>query len=226
MKQIISVLASTMLFAACSHFKSNEEVSKEQIARVPPQNMASVNQARVKLAQAEDEVARQQLGVKSAKDEVNVANDEVNVAQAEIDRLNSTLKKAETDRKSATIRQTKQQLRVANAKLDAAKARLESAKAGVDLANAKLAEAEAERDLAKDQLEYQQYLALKQSGDPEWKKVNANGILSRIDEDKKKIDSAKQQIAHQQTEAAQRRAAWQAALQNYQRLSGVGGSGK
>jgi hypothetical protein len=80
--------------------------------------------------------------------------------------------------------------------------------------------------LAKDQLENEQYLALKQSGDPEWKKVNANGILSRIDEDKKKIESAKQEVAHQQVAAAQSRAAWQAALQNYQQISGVGGSGR
>ncbi len=115
---------------------------------------------------------------------------------------------------------------MANAKLDAAKARVASAKTAVDLANARLAQAEAERDLAKDQLEYEQYLALKQSGDPEWKKVNANGILSRIDDDKKKIDSAKQEVAHQQTASAQSRAAWEAAQQTYQQISGVGGSGR
>ncbi len=75
MKQIISVLASALLFAGCSHFKSNEEVSKEQMARVPPQNMASVNQARVNLAKAEDEVARQQLGVNSAKEDAEESPD-------------------------------------------------------------------------------------------------------------------------------------------------------
>lgn len=222
MRRIICVVVAALSLGACSHTK--EEVSKEQIARVPPQGLASVNQARVNLAKAEDEVARQQLAVNSAKDDVTVADDEVKVAQAEIDKLNSEIKKAQNDRKHVALQRAQQQLKVANAKLDAANARHASAKAAVDLAKAKLAKSEAERDLAKDQLENEQYLALKQSGDPEWKKVNANGIALRIDEDKKKIESAKQEIAHQQTVASQSRAAWQAALQTYQRMSGVGGS--
>ena len=226
MKRIFFVVASAVALAACSHFgQSNEQVSQDQIARVPPKDLAGVNQARVTLAKAEDEVARQQLAVKSAKDEVDVANDEVKTVQAQIDELNSQIKKAEHDRNKTTLQRSQQQLKVANAQLDAAKARVTSAKSGVDLANANMAQTEAQRDLAKDQLENQQYLALKQSGDPEWKKVNANGILSRIDDDNKKIEQARLDVQHQKTTAASNRAAWQAAVQNYQRMAGVGGSG-
>lgn len=226
MRRFFLSVASVAALAACSHFgPSSEQVSKDQIARVPPQDLAGVNQACVNLAEAEDEVARQQLAVNSAKDEVEVANDEIETVEARIDKLNSEIKKAEQDRNTATLQRAQQQLKLANAQLDAAKARVTSAKSGVDLANSQMAQAEAQRDLAKDQLEYEQYLALKRSGDPEWKKVNANGIQSRLDDDKKKVEQARLDVQHQQTRTAANRAAWQAAVQTYQRMSGTGGAG-
>ena len=110
--------------------------------------MAPVNQARLEVAKAQDEVARRDLALKSAEQEAEVAKQEVNIAKLQIDQNKAILNKANFDRNSQIGLQAQKDLTMYQAQLDAAQAHQSAAKAAADLAAAQKKQAEAERELA------------------------------------------------------------------------------
>lgn len=219
--------AGCLLVGGCSTVQnatSSGGLSKEQVARIPPDQMGPVNQARLDLSKAEDEVARRDLAVQSANHEVEVVKQDVKVGQTQLDRTKALLTKANFDRNSQAGQQAQRDSGVYQAQLDAAQAHLKAANAASDLAKAQKKEAEAQRDLAKAKLDLTQATALKNSGDPAGKDVNVDRIRSRVDDRLKDVEKARSDIARLQSEADRERMAWQVADQRYNQVRGVGGS--
>ena len=216
--------ASVMGCSAVHKATAPDSLSREQIARIPPDQMAPVNQARLDLSKAEDEAARRDLGVKSASQEVEVAKQDVKVGQTELDRTKALLNKANFDRNSQAGQQAQRDSAVYQAQLDAGQAHLKAANAALDLATAQKKESEGQRDLAKAKLDLAEATALKNSGDPEGRNVNVDTFRSKVDDRLKNVEKARSDIARLQSEADRERMAWQVADQRYNRVRGVGGA--
>lgn len=186
--------------------------------------MAPVNQARIDVAKAQDEVARRDLARKSAEQEMDVAKHEVNVAKTHIDQTQAILNKANFDRNSQVGQQAQRDLAVNKARLDAAQVHQKAAQAAEDLARAQKKQAAAEREFAEARLHYAEALALRASGDPAGRNVNADSLRAQVDDKLKDVEKAKSDVVKLQTEAERERLAWQAATQRYNEVRGVGGS--
>jgi hypothetical protein len=186
--------------------------------------MTPVNQARIDVLKAQDEVARRDLAVKSTEQEVDVAKHEVGLANTQIEQTKAILNKANFDRNSQTGQQAQRDLTAHQAQLDAAEAHLKAAKAASDLATAQKKQAEAERDLAQSRQQMTEALALRSSGDPAGKNVNADNVRAKVDDRLKQVEAAKADVAKAQKQADQDRAAWQIAAQRQNEARGVGGS--
>jgi hypothetical protein len=212
-----------LVVAGCSHNRA-DSVSPQDLARIPPDQMAPVNQARMEVAKAQDEVSRRDLALKSAEQEVEVAKHEVNVAKTHIDQTQAILNKANFDRNSQVGQQAQRDLATYKAQLDAAQAHLKAAQAAAELARAHKKQADAERELAETRLHLAKALALRRSGDPAGKNVNADSLRAQVDDRLKDVERAKADVAKLQTEAEREHLAWQAATQRYNQVRGVGGS--
>jgi multidrug efflux pump subunit AcrA (membrane-fusion protein) len=186
--------------------------------------MAPVHQARLEVAKAQDEVSRRDLALKSAEHEVEVAKHEANVAKTQIDQTQAILNKANFDRNSQVGQQAQRDLATYKAQLDAAQAHQKAAQAAADLALAQKKQADAERELAETKLHLAEALALKSSGDPAGKNVNADSLRAQVDDRLKDVEKAKSDVTKLQTQAERERLAWQAATQRYNEVRGVGGS--
>lgn len=217
------ILVGCLVVVGCSHNRS-DSVSPQDLARIPPDQMAPVNQARIDVAKAQDEVARRDLALKSAEQEVEVAKQEVNVAKTHIDQTQAILNKANFDRNSEVGQQAQRDLAVYKAQLDAARAHLKAAQAAAELARAKKKQAAAERELAEARLHHVEALALRASGDPAGRNVDADSLRAQVDDQLKEVGKAMSDVAKLQTEAERERLAWQAATQRYNEVRGVGGS--
>ena len=198
----------------------------EAIARIPPEQMAAVNQARADLTKAEDEVGRRNVAVQSANNDVEVARPEVKVAQSELDRAKALLNKATFDRNSQAGQQAQRDVALYQAQLDAAQAHLKASNAAVELANAQQKEAEAQHELAKAKVQFAEASALQNSGDPAGKNVNIDSIRSHVDDRLKDVEKTQTDIARLQSEAERERMAWQIADQHYKQMRGVGGANR
>ncbi len=212
-----------LVVAACSHNRS-DSVSPQDLARVPPDQMAPVHQARSEVAKAQDEVSRRDLALKSAEQEAEVAKHEANVAKTQIDQTQAILNKATFDRNSQVGQQAQRDLATYKAQLDVAQAHQKAAQAAADLALAQKKQADAERELAETKLHLAEALALKSSGDPAGKNVNADSLRAQVDDRLKDVEKAKSDVTKRQTQAERERLAWQAATQRYNEVRGVGGS--
>jgi len=213
-----------LLVVGCSHNRASDSVKPQDLARVPPDQMTPVNQARIDVLKAQDEVARRDLAVKSTEQEVDVAKHEVGLANTQIEQTKAILNKANFDRNSQTGQQAQRDLTALQAQLDAAEAHLKAAKAASDLASAQKKQAEAERDLAQSRQQMTEALALRSSGDPAGKNVNADNVRAKVDDRLKQVEAAKADVAKAQKQADQDRAAWQIAAQRQNEARGVGGS--
>src|SRR5215468_759958 len=149
------VTAALAVAGACAHGSSRSDtVSDEVLARVPANQMASVDQARADVNKAKDTVARENLRLSQAKKYVDVANNEVKVSQDQLNRDKAAQDAASYARNDQATTQSqsamglaRQREQVAQAHVKAAndlvayaQQRVNAAQKAVDLANARLEE--------------------------------------------------------------------------------------
>lgn len=221
-KMRIAVGACVLVLGACA--SKQGQVSQQQLARVPSEGMAEVDQARTDLSKAQDAVNRRDLAVTSAEREIAVAKDDVRVADAELQRTQAMMKKADFDRNAPGQRQSDQDGSLFRAQKEAAEAHLKFANSASKLAQAEKKEAEAEASFANAQLVSRQYDALVKSGDPSVKDTDANSVKKNVDESRSRIQAAKGDVANAKVSADRDRALWQNSKQQFENRRGVGGA--
>ena len=217
-------LAGAFSLAGCGLFgKSSESVTPEQLAKIPPDQMGPVNQARAELQKAQEEVSRTDQALKSSQNEVNVANEQMNVVKAQIDATKALLTKANFDNNSAEGQKALRQQTMNQAQQEVAQAQFKAADAGVDLWKAQKREAEAQRDLAQAKLDLTAGEALKAIGDPAGKNMNIDSMRAKVEERLKDVESARNDATKLQTEVERQRMTLDTANQHLNELRGQGG---
>lgn len=216
-----SIFGAMLFAASCMHSK----VSERNLARVPPEQLTKVNQDRIAVAKAGDEVARRDLAVESADKEVSVAKRETDVADAQIKKARDAMTKAGFDRDASAQRRASQEMTNYQNQKALSEVRVKAASAQADLARAEKRQAEAERDLAKAQLDKHEYDALAQSGDPSARQTNPNAILNKIQEADTRVQTTKAEVQRAKITADGAVTAWQRTQRELNSGRGIGGAG-
>lgn len=218
-KRRVWIIGAALLgVAGCAH--SSAEVADTDLARVPPGEMQGVNAQRQEVSLANDAVARQQLNVNKAQNELDVAKNDKSVADAELDRAKSELDAAQYARDQGRTQQAQQQMNQAQSRQQVAQLHIDAAQARVDYAKAQHAAAEKQVTLANSKLEYQKYVALHRSGDPSAQELNAHDF-------QQKVQQAQADYRNAESQVMQQREQYQLAQQRFEHEAqrGVGGSG-
>ena len=227
--RVLAAMAALAVVGACAHGSSvkSDTVSDEALARVPPDKMAGVNQARLDVAKAKDTLARENLSHEKAKRYIEVANNEVSIAKAQIERDQSAQQAADYARNEKTATQSqsamglaRQREQVANSHVNAAQelekysaARVSAAQKAVDLANARLEQAE--------------FQAVQATGDPVINNIDGQAIGKRVEDARVALEQERAKVSQTKASASAARSSWVALrdqLPAAQRF-GVGGSG-
>lgn len=230
MRTRVLVVTAALAFAgACATGSSvkSDTVSDETLARVPAEQMASVNQARLDVSKAQDSLNRENLRLSQAKKYVDVANNEVKITQEQLNRDKAAQEAANYARndKAATQSQSamglaRQREQVANAHVKAAtdleayaQARVNAGQKAVDLANARLEQAK--------------YKAVQASGDRAVNNIDGQAIAKRVEDARIALEQERAKVSQAKASATAARTSWVALrdqLPADQRF-GVGGSG-
>jgi hypothetical protein len=226
--RVLAGFAALAVAGACAHGSTRSDtVSDEVLARVPPNQMGGVNQARLDVAKAKDTLARENLANEKAKRYIDVANNEVSIAKAQIDRNESAQKAADYARNDPAAAQSqsamglaRQREQVANSHVNAAQelskytaARVGAAQKAVDLANARLEQAE--------------FKAVQASGDRAVNDIDGQAIAKRVEDARVALEQERAKVSQTKASASAARTSWVALrdqLPADQRF-GVGGSG-
>lgn len=217
-------LAAGLTIGACvtSH---RARVSEEGFARIPPEELAEVSELRAREAKATDELARSDVGIQSAKNDIDSAEQELKAANALLRQADAASKQAEYDRNEAGAKEATKAGQVSSARKLAAESWVRAAKAQLGYAQARKDAVEAERELIRSQIEIAKYDALRRSGDPEAANVKASDLYQRQEAAQKKLAEAKARTTELAGTAEQKRTVWSTDRDRYRSLEDTGGGG-
>jgi len=227
--RVLVVTAALAVAGACAHGSStrSDTVSDEALARVPQAQMASVNQARLDVSKAKDNLAREELRLNQAKKYVDVANSEVNTAKAQLDQNKSAQQAADYARNDHATEQAQSAQGLARQREQVADAHLKAANELVNYAQERVNAATKAVDLANARVESAKFKALQASGDPAANTIDGQAIAKRVEDARIALEQERAKVAQMKANASAARTSW-IALRNQlpadQRV-GVGGSG-
>jgi hypothetical protein len=222
------VTAALAVAGACAHGSSRSDtVSDEVLARVPANQMASVDQARADVNKAKDTVARENLRLNQAKKYVDVANNEVKVSQDQLARDKAAQDAANYARNDQATTQSQSAMGLARQREQAAEAHVKAANELVNYAQARVTASEKAVDLANARLEDAKYKAVKASGDRAANDIDAQAIAKRVEDARVALEQERTKVGQAKSNASAARSSWitlRDQLPADQRF-GVGGSG-
>ncbi|HUM13842.1 MAG TPA: hypothetical protein VLT82_23035 [Myxococcaceae bacterium] len=226
--RVLVVTAALTFAGACAHGSARSDtVSDEALARVPAEQMASVNQARLDVSKAKDGLARENLRLEQAKKYVDVASNEVKAAKAELDREQSAQSAANYARNDQAATQSQSAMGLARKKEQVAEAHVQAANELVNYAQERANGAQKAVELANTRLELAKFKALQASGDPAAANIDGQAIAKRVEDARIALEQERATVAQMKSNAAAARTSWIALrdqLPAAQR-AGVGGSG-
>ena len=222
------VTAALAVAGACAHGSSRSDtVSDEVLARVPANQMASVDQARADVNKAKDTVARENLRLNQAKKYVDVANNEVKLSQDQLNRDKAAQDAANYARNNQATTQSQSAMGLARQREQAAEAHVKAANELVNYGQARVTASEKAVDLANARLEDAKYKAVKASGDRAANDIDAQAIAKRVEDSRVALEQERTKVGQAKSNASAARSSWitlRDQLPADQRF-GVGGSG-
>ena len=229
MRMRVLVIGAALAFAgACAHGSSRSDtVSDDVLARVPPDRMAEVNQARADVNKAKDTVARENLRLSQAKKYVDVANNEVKIAEDQLNRDKSAQDAASYARNNQAATESQSAMGLARQRDQVAQAHVKAANDLVAYAQTRVNAAQKAVDLANARLEQSKFKAVQASGDPAAKDIDGDAIAKRVEDTRVGLEQERNNVSQAKANAAASRSSWVALrdqLPADQRF-GVGGSG-
>ena len=229
MRMRVLVIGAALAFAgACAHGSSRSDtVSDDVLARVPPDRMAEVNQARADVNKAKDNVARENLRLEKAKKYVDVANNEVKVAEDQLNRDKAAQDAASYARNSQAATESQSAMGLARQRQQVAGAHVKAANDLVSYAQGRVDASQKAVDLANARLEQSKFKAVQATGDPAAKNIDGDAIAKRVEDARVGLEQERTKVAQAKANASASRSSWVALrdqLPADQRF-GVGGSG-
>ena len=229
MRTRVLVVSAALAFAgACAHGSTKSDtVSDEVLARVPAEQMASVNQVRADVAKAKDTLARENLRLNKAKTYVDVAKSETDVAKAQQDRDHATQKAADYARNDQASTKSQTAMGVSLQREQVANAHVKAATELVNYAQERVTAAQKAVDLANARLELAKFKAVQASGDPAAGSLDGPAIQKRVDDNRIALEQERTKVAQAKTSASAARSSWVTLRDQLpaDQRSGVGGAG-
>lgn len=216
-------LAAALLgIGGCAHGSKEAKVEESWVARVPEDQLGSVKEARSAQQSAEDDVQRAEVARDDAEQALKAERQRADAAKKEADANKTELKAAQETGQQDRINAATQKQNESQAVVAAAEARVKwfekekDAKAAeVDVKNRKV-------DVAKAQLEFAEYQALKNAGDTRVKDMSEANFRAEISKAESKQAEAEQKVSQLRNEAKEARAEWR---RQHEQLQGIGGGG-
>lgn len=222
------VTAALAVAGACAHGSSRSDtVSDEVLARVPANQMASVDQARADVNKAKDTVARENLRLSQAKKYVDVANNEVKVAKDQQSRDQAAQEAANYARNNQASTQSQSAMGLARQRELVAESHVKAANELVNYGQARVTASQKAVDLANARLEDAKYKAVKASGDRAVNDIDGQAIAKRVEDARVALEQERTNVGQAKANASAARNSWitlRDQLPADQRF-GVGGSG-
>ena len=203
----LALAALTACAGSRSHENEAPKVSDADFARLGPDQMAPVDQARQALYAARDELARARLRQQQMQNEAALAQADRTAADADAQRAAAEAKTANDSREPAALQRVQQLQQQASLRRQAADAHLDYAnKLGAARA-AQVTSAQRQVDLAEAQLELAKLQSLQAGGVPAAAKYDAAAFQKRTQEARQAADQSFQQARDLETQSivAQRR---------------------
>jgi predicted nucleic acid-binding Zn-ribbon protein len=187
------------------------KIEESWLARVPPENMAPVEQARTERQTQRDELNRAGVARKDAENQVSVAQNEEKAAKAQVDAAEAQLKGAKSRGQYTAINEAKTALDRAKLAHQVAQANVQRREKAVDVAKAQEDLEKARVETADTRVSQAEYRALQSSGDTR---------ASRIDPARYDAALAASQARENEAQAKvqQRQNQYEAANTKYQQL--------
>jgi len=226
--RVLAGFAVLAVAGACAHGSTRSDtVSDEVLARVPPNQMGGVNQARLDVSKAKDTLARENLANEKAKRYIDVANNEVSIAKAQIERNESAQKAADYARNDSGSAQSQSAMGLARQREQVANSHVNAAQELAKYTGARVVAAQKAVDLANARLEQAEFKALQASGDRAVNDIDGQAIAKRVEDTRVALEQERAKVSQTKASASAARTSWVALrdqLPADQRF-GVGGSG-
>lgn len=226
--RVLVVTAALAFAGACAHGSTRSEtVSDEALARVHPDQLAGVNQARLDVSKAKDTLARENLRLNKANKYVDVANNEVKIAQEQLNRDKSAQEAANYARNDQAATQSQGAAGLARQREQVANAHVTAAKELVNYAQERVNAAQKAVDLADARLEQAKFKAVQASGDPAVQNIDGPAIAKKVEDARIALEQERAKVTQLKASATAARSSWIALREQLpadQRF-GVGGSG-
>ncbi|QSQ20615.1 hypothetical protein JY651_36060 [Pyxidicoccus parkwayensis] len=222
---LAGLLGATLLLGlgGCSSQRASAKVNEDWLARVPPAQMESVNQARITQNKAQDETTRARVSAEDAKRELSVAEKNEKAAKTSVDAQKKAVEAANKMGQADRIAQAQQAQQQAEQAQQVAQAEVDFRKQVVKTRDAMEKMRARELDVANAELSKAEYQALVNSGDTRAEKLKAQDFDNALT--KARSEAALQQkeveaLLQQQRDA---QAKWQ---QLDSQVKAYGGSGR
>ena len=186
------------------------------LARLPRGSLEPVNEQRLEVSRANDEMARADTRVHDAEAERDLAHDEQKVATASHDHAQQLIKMGQTERDAGKIDEGKRELDAVMARKAAADAHVAAAEARIDFARAEKAVARQRSDLAQLHLERSKYQALKIANDPVAAKFSDEQYAKAIANEENDLRDADLRVEKAREQFAARSQQWQAKQRRFE----------
>jgi CRISPR/Cas system CSM-associated protein Csm2 small subunit len=222
----VGIALLAVCVVACSSVKKElsgsggAKVSDEDLGRLGSDQLGPVNQARTKVAQAQDNVARSKLAEQDADHQKELAKADGAAAKADAQNAEAQQKIAndtrspQQEQRAQTLTQNAQlRKQVSDAHEEFAKKLGDARSAEVEVANEQL-------DLANAQLEQARLQALQEAKVPAATKYNQGEILDRVSKAQQDVQQAQEKATQASTQAQASQTTWNQLRQQYQAQAG------
>jgi hypothetical protein len=166
------------------------KVSDSDYGRLAPAQTAAVDQARITLGDARDELARAKLRQTQTAQAVNLAQADMAVADAELKRAEARAKLANESMEPTQLAEARNLSEAAQLRQSAAEARIDYAKKIQDARSAEVAAAEKRVAFEEMRVEQAKLQALQQAQVPAAAKYDGSQLDSRVAAARKEFDDA------------------------------------
>ncbi|MDQ3264390.1 MAG: hypothetical protein M3Y59_12125 [Myxococcota bacterium] len=198
------------------------EVDDSWLARVPPENLSGVYEARASFRQSRDEVTRAEVARQDAERELGVARLERDAAQAHAEAGKAVVEAARAKGQAGGIQAAQRDLREAEMALSVAEAQVQWREEQVDAREAEREWKARLADVDRAKLSLAEYQALKEAGDVRAAQLSEAEFREAVAKAQKEAAEEQKDVEKERREAQNAHARW---TQRQQSLEGYGGSG-
>jgi hypothetical protein len=226
--RLFVVGAALAFVGACAHGSARSDtVSDDVLARVPPDRMAEVNQARDDVNKAKDNLARENLRLNQARKYVEVAKNESKMAEDQLNRDKAAQDAASYARDNQAATQSQSAMGLARQRELVAQAHGKAAGDLVAYAQERVNAAQKAVDLSNARLEQSKLKAVQASGDPATKDIDGDAIARRVEDSRVALEQERAKVMQAKANASASRSSWVTLRDQLpaDQRPGVGGSG-